>query len=67
VIERRVKMKKTEIRKRGPRIVLEKVRRRELHYLPPISTIVLFFVFVLFFILFLVVFNCVSKKIKRLK
>ena len=64
---KKVRMKKIEMRKRGPKMVLEKVRRRELCYLPPISVMVLFFVLVLNFILFLVVSNCVSKKIKRLK
>ena len=57
-MERRVRMKKMETRKRDLRMAPGKVRRRELHHLPPISVIVLFvflFVFVLNFILFLVV------------
>ena len=34
-------MKKMETRKRGLRMALEKVRRRELYHLPPISVIFL--------------------------
>ena len=53
--------------RKGLRIASEKVRRRELHYLPSVRVMILFFVLVLNFILFLVVSNCVSKKFKRLK
>ena len=62
-----MRIKKIETRKRGLRMALGKVRRRELYCLSPISIIVLFFVLVLNFILFLVMSNCVGKKIKRLK
>ena len=37
-----MRLKKTEIMRRGLRIALEKVRRRELRHLPPISIVVLF-------------------------
>jgi len=56
--------KKMEIMRKGLKRDLEKVKR-ELHCLPSISAMVLFLV--LNFILFLVVSNCVSKKIKKLK
>ena len=62
-----MRIKKTKMRKRGLRMALEKVRRKRLYYLSPVSIIFLFFVLVLNFILFLVVFNCMSKKIKRSK
>ena len=39
---RRVRIKKIEIKKRDPRIALEKVRRRELYCLSLVSVIVLF-------------------------
>ena len=65
---RRVRMKKMEMKKRGLRIASEKVRRRKLYCLSPVSIIVLIFLILNFeFHLFLVVSNCVSNKIKRLK
>jgi len=65
---RRVRMKKMEMKKRGLRMALEKVRRRKLYCLSPVSIIVLIFLILNFeFHLFLVVSNCVSNKIKRLK
>jgi len=66
-MEKSVRMKKTEIIRRGLKRDLEKVRRRELCHLSPVSAIILFFVLVLNLILLLIVSNCVSKKIKRLK
>ena len=67
MIESRVRMKKIKTRKRCLRMALEKVRKKGLYYLSSVSIIILFFVLVLNFILFLVMSNCVSKKIKRLK
>ena len=57
--------RKIETIRRGPRMALGKVRKRRLYCLPSVSITVLFFVLVLNFILYLVTFNCVSKKIKR--
>jgi len=37
--------RKVEMKRRGPRMALEKVRRRGLHCLPPISIVVLFSLF----------------------
>ena len=42
----------TEMKRRGPRMAPEKVRREELHRLPPISILVLFFLFNRIFYLF---------------
>ena len=52
---------------RGPRIAVEKVRRRGLYHLPSVSIIVLFFVLVKFYFLGFGFLYCVSKKINRLK
>jgi len=35
----------TEMKRRGPRMALEKVRRGGLHHPPPVSILVLFFLF----------------------
>lgn len=56
--------KKMEMMRKGLKRDLEKIKRR-LHCLLSVSAMVLFLV--LNFILFLVVSNCVSKKIKKLK
>ena len=39
--------RKAEMKKRGPRIALEKVRRRGLHCLSPVSIVVLFSLFLI--------------------
>jgi len=39
---RRVRLKKTEMTRRGLRMALGKVRRRGFHHLSPISIVVLF-------------------------
>ena len=49
---RRVRMKKMEMKKRGLRMASEKVRRRKLYCLSPVSIIVLIFL-ILNFICFL--------------
>ena len=59
--------KEDEDDERGPRIALEKVRRRGLYHLPSVSIIVLFFVLVKFYFLGFGFLYCVSKKINRLK
>ena len=59
--------KEDEDDERGPRIALEKVRRRELYHLLSVSIIVLFFVLVKFYFLGFGFLYCVSKKINRLK
>ena len=41
-----------EMKRRGPRIAPEKVRRRGLHYLPPVRLVVLFFYFLIEFLFF---------------
>jgi len=52
------KKKKKETMRRDLKRDLEKIRRRRLYHLPPVSVIVLFFVLVLNFILFLIVLYC---------
>jgi len=42
-----------EMKRRGPRMALEKVRRWELRHPPPVSILVLFFLLIEFFIYFL--------------
>jgi len=42
VQRRRVKLKKMEIMMRGLRMALGEVKRRGLHYLPPVSIVVFF-------------------------
>jgi len=41
----RVGRRRTEMMQRGPRMALEKVRRRGLRHPPPVSILVLFFLF----------------------
>ena len=65
---RRVRIKKMEMKKKGLRMASKKVRRRKLYCLSSVSIIVVIFLILNFeFHLFLVVSNCVSNKIKRLK
>jgi len=43
--KKRVGRRRMEMKRRGPRMAPEKVRRRGLHHPPPISILVLFFSF----------------------
>ena len=38
-----MRIKRIKIRKRGPRIALEKIRRKELYYLPLINIVFCFY------------------------
>ena len=43
------------MKRRGPRVALEKVKRRGLHYLPSAKIVVLFFILILIVIFFFVI------------
>ena len=49
-----MRRRRTGTKRRGPRMVLGKVKRRRLHYLPSVRIIVLFSVFLELFFYFLI-------------
>ena len=49
-LKKRMRRKKAEMRRRGPRMAPGKVKRRGLHYLPPVRLVVLFFFFNCYFL-----------------
>ena len=59
----RMERRRAETMRRGLRMVLGKVRRKKLHFLPPVRLVVLFFILIVIFFLW---FKCVSKKIKKI-
>jgi len=49
-LKKRMRRKKAEMRRRGPRMAPGKVKRRGLYYLPPVRLVVLFFFFNCYFL-----------------
>ena len=45
-----MRKRRVEMKRRGPRIALGKVKRRRLHYLPSVRIVVLFFFFNCYFL-----------------
>ena len=45
-------MRRAEIKRRGLRMALEKVKRRGFHCLPPVRIVVLFFLLIFYFIFY---------------